>query len=407
MKHVGGQQSLVYLQGVLDDYPQEGDPYCRRVLELEYLPGFCRSSLLLETMGLNRVEMALEVGADLLNMRRNSNGGHARSASYGGPASSSFREFLKIERGIVDGLPLTESSSHLSSLSSSSSEQSGSGVSTGGGTTAATLPGAGAIEPSLAFKRRPHLEMYIAKFIKSTTKSWKQYYDPLADKLEPVKRAGIDGKSYEEWDHPEVHSRVRIYATNEDMYDSLVELVTNLMRNSPLASPFLSGLTHFLKPYLMPVFDSQIDKSLSRVLSVDLLIFVVDLIAEVFEESPDDVNIEDDNHKPNDDKHDRDDVLGSTSQPPFKVSKSGLLSDDDIISNPEDDTSHHHNSSCTTCDPSFKSTFKSFLLHLLERFTLKLIDLDHLVKCCKKNREYIFLFFVDFLDVLVSELVEK
>lgn len=64
MKHVGGQQSLVYLQGVLDEFPQDGDPYCRRVLELEYLPGFCRSSLFLETMGLSRVEMALEVGTD-------------------------------------------------------------------------------------------------------------------------------------------------------------------------------------------------------------------------------------------------------------------------------------------------------------------------------------------------------
>lgn len=69
MKHVGGQQSLVYLQGVLDDYPQEGDLYCRRVLELEYLPGFCRSNLFLETMGLSRLDVAQEVGIDPFSMR--------------------------------------------------------------------------------------------------------------------------------------------------------------------------------------------------------------------------------------------------------------------------------------------------------------------------------------------------
>lgn len=70
MKHVGGQQSLVYLQGILDEFPQDGDPHCRRVLELEYLPGFCRSSLFLETMGLSRVEMAMEVGSDPFSMAR-------------------------------------------------------------------------------------------------------------------------------------------------------------------------------------------------------------------------------------------------------------------------------------------------------------------------------------------------
>lgn len=120
---------------------------------------------------------------------------------------------------------MTESGSHLNSISSSSSDNQSAG-STGSGSTgaSATLPGAGVIEPSLAFKRRPHLEMYIAKFIKSTTKSWKQYYDPLADKSDPVKRVGIDPKSYEEWDHPNVNSRVKIHATNEDIYDSFVEI---------------------------------------------------------------------------------------------------------------------------------------------------------------------------------------
>lgn len=169
-----------------------------------------------------------------MNFRRNSGGGlsgHTRSASYGGPSTSSFREFLKIEQGIVDGLPLTESSQQNLSISSSSSDQSstGTGAANSSGSitgSTATLPVAGEIQPSLAFKRRPHLEMYIAKFLKSTSKSWKQYYDPLAEQYEPAHRAGTEAKSYEDWDHPEVHSRVKIESSTGEIYDSFIELGT-------------------------------------------------------------------------------------------------------------------------------------------------------------------------------------
>ncbi|ODM90993.1 hypothetical protein Ocin01_15689 [Orchesella cincta] len=382
MKHVGGQQSLAYLQGVLDDFPGDGDPYCRRMLELEYLPGFCRSSLLLETMGLSRVEMALEVGADPMSRRNSSTwqAGHARSASYGGPTSS-FREFLKIEQGIVDGLPLTESG-HQNSTPVPEQPQ------TGAASTTATLPGAVAIEPNLAFKRRPHLEMYIAKFLKSTTKSWKQYYDPLGnDSYELAKREGIDAKSYEEWDHSDVHSRVRIEATTSDIYDELVDLVTSSMRNCPIASPFLSGLANFLKPYLMPVFNDQLDQNLSEILSVDLLVSVVDLIASVFEE-PSDESFSNGNCES------QDVPTSSAHSSPANATQ-------------EDKDSHHHHASCTTCDQNIKSSIQSFLTYLLDSFIVKMIDLDYFVKSCRKNRDYIFLFFVDVLDVLVREIVEE
>ncbi|CAL8137493.1 unnamed protein product [Orchesella dallaii] len=384
MKHVGGQQSLAYLQGVLDDFPGDGDPYCRRMLELEYLPGFCRSSLLLETMGLSRVEMAMEVGTDPTSRRNSSTWqagqGHARSASYGGPTSS-FREFLKIEQGIVDGLPLTESSQN--SLPVPEPPQSG------GGGTAATLPGAGTIEPNLAFKRRPHLEMYIAKFLKSTTKSWKQYYDPLGtENYDLAKREGIDAKSYEEWDHPDVNSRVRIEATTADIYDELVDLVASSMRNCPIASPFLSGLANFLKPYLMPLFDDQLNKNLSEILSVDLLVSVVDLIATVFEETSDEC-VSNENEESQDD----------LPSPPAHSSPANATH--------EDRDSHHHHASCTTCDQNIKSSIQSFLTYLLDSFIVKMIDLDYFVKSCRKNRDYIFLFFVDVLDVLVREIVEE
>lgn len=125
---------------------------------------------------------------------------------------------------------MTESSQQNTSSSSSSSDHSSERSTTGsvgGGSgtgASASLPVAGEIQPSLAFKRRPHLEMYIAKFIKSTSKTWKQYYDPLAEQHEPAKRVGTEAKSYEEWNHPEVNSRVKIECSTAEIYDSLIDL---------------------------------------------------------------------------------------------------------------------------------------------------------------------------------------
>lgn len=166
------------------------------------------------------------------------------------------------------------------------------------------------------------------------------------------------------------------------------------MRDSPIANPLLSSLANFLKPYIMPLFDSQLDKNLSKVLSVDLLIIVVDLIAEVFEESQaDDVEMG------------MEDVVSQKVGEKSSHEYQGLS--DDTASNPEEDTSQRHSSSCTSCDPGFKSTIKLFLIRILECFTAHSIDLDYFVKCFKKNREYIFLFFVDLLDIIVSVIVEE
>jgi hypothetical protein len=63
LKHVGGQKALAYLQAVLDESP-DAKEYCKRILEVEYLPGFCRSHFFHESMGLSKVEQGLEVGAD-------------------------------------------------------------------------------------------------------------------------------------------------------------------------------------------------------------------------------------------------------------------------------------------------------------------------------------------------------
>jgi hypothetical protein len=60
LKYVGGQKALAYLQAVLDDSP-DAKEHCRRVLEVEYLPGFCRSNFFHESMGLSRVEQGTEV----------------------------------------------------------------------------------------------------------------------------------------------------------------------------------------------------------------------------------------------------------------------------------------------------------------------------------------------------------
>ncbi len=126
---------------------------------------------------------------------------------------------------------MTESSQQNTSASSSSSDHSSErsttgsvGGGSGSGTGSASLPVAGEIQPSLAFKRRPHLEMYIAKFIKSTSKTWKQYYDPLAEQHDLAQRIGTEAKSYEEWSHPEVNSRVKIECSTAEIYDSLIDL---------------------------------------------------------------------------------------------------------------------------------------------------------------------------------------
>ncbi len=74
-----------------------------------------------------------------------------------------------------------------------------------------------------------------------------------------------------------------------------VFLVTSLMRSSSVASPFFSGLAVFLKPYMMPIFNEQLDKNLTEVLSEDLLVTVVDLIADVYEEQSDDTTDNDNN----------------------------------------------------------------------------------------------------------------
>jgi len=63
LKSSGGQKTVSYLQGWLED-SSEGSLYCQRVLESEFLPGFSRSSQLLESLGLSRVEQALEVGLE-------------------------------------------------------------------------------------------------------------------------------------------------------------------------------------------------------------------------------------------------------------------------------------------------------------------------------------------------------
>ena len=63
IQYLKGQQALEYLQAVLDDSP-DGNEYCRSVLQLEYLPGFCRSKHFMETLGISQVDCALEAGND-------------------------------------------------------------------------------------------------------------------------------------------------------------------------------------------------------------------------------------------------------------------------------------------------------------------------------------------------------
>lgn len=175
-------------------------------------------------------------------------------------------------------------------------------------------------------------------------------------------------------------------------------IVTSLIRSNPIVPPLFSGLSRFLKPYLMPVVDSQLENNLPHLLTVDVLVYVVDLIADIFEESEEDKN--------NDDKNggtERNPPSSTTSPPP---SSGHSLPTQQTMTNQED-VVNLHNSSCTTCDPSLKSTIESFVKFMFECFTLHLIDLDHLVKCCKKNRDYIFLFFVDVLDLLVDEALDE
>lgn len=175
------------------------------------------------------------------------------------------------------------------------------------------------------------------------------------------------------------------------------------MRSSPIASPFVSGLANFLKPYLMPIFTDELEKNLTHILSEDLLVTVVDLIADVYE-IPKDADDAGDTKTGTTNSPSKE--SGTYSRPSSADWRSQGFSENHSSNNSEEESHEYHNSSCTTCDPSFKSTVESFLTYLLECFMLNFIDLDYFVKCFSRNREYIFLFFVDLLDVLVSELVE-
>jgi hypothetical protein len=63
IQYLKDQSALEYLQAVMDESP-DGSTYCRKILELKYLPGFCRSKIFLENLGLSRVDLGLEAGTE-------------------------------------------------------------------------------------------------------------------------------------------------------------------------------------------------------------------------------------------------------------------------------------------------------------------------------------------------------
>lgn len=101
-----------------------------------------------------------------------------------------------------------------------------------------TLPGAGTVETDSIFRKRLPLEDIVTKFISSTITlgtargGKRKISESLSDGKEYAPRVGIDSKTYQEWDHPNVNTRVQIDGTKCDILESAVDICKLFIINS-------------------------------------------------------------------------------------------------------------------------------------------------------------------------------
>jgi len=199
---------------------------------------------------------------------------------------------------------------------------------------------------------------------------------------------------------------------------------------NPWLGPVLSGWLELLHPYLQPHFDSKLEDTLKNFLSIDLFVTLVDLITDAFINSGEDLDdVEDED--PKSESSDKSGVVGNNSKqvnkPPspdiqeqnsMKTpqnhsnqtgnSESNELKTDESInidsSQPESLISSPSKTSHQIDGNMREQKIDTFLKSFVKLFISRVISLDKFLSSFSTNRDYIFLFFVDILDLLVSEL---
>lgn len=156
--------------------------------------------------------------------------------------------------------------------------------------------------------------------------------------------------------------------------------MTSSISVNPWLGPVVSGWLRFLHPYLKPYFDAQLEEKLNEFLTLDLFITSVDLITDAFinsgePDTPENIPLSKDNANLNSNSNQS---RSSTAEESRNVNLSFRESQANIV--------------------------KAFLKSFLDVFISKIISLDKFLSSFSTNRDYIFLFFVDVLDLLVSEL---
>ncbi|CAG7817080.1 unnamed protein product [Allacma fusca] len=250
IQYLKGNRALEYLQAVLDESP-DGNEYCKKVLQLEYLPSFCRSKFFMESLGVSQVDCALEAGSDSPGSRRKS--GHSRSSSSGG--GNSGMQIWKIgDPKAVDGLPL-----HSNQV----------------GASTVQYP-----ESDAAVRRRQYsIEMIITKFVESTLHS-STAASTAVGKPAPTRRDGIDAKNYLEHAIDEINSRVIVGSC--DIYDCITETGISLINNHIWVRPVLTGWLQHLRPCIKPFFDRSLQHQLRQHLSIGTCVYLIDLVTDAF-----------------------------------------------------------------------------------------------------------------------------
>jgi hypothetical protein len=165
----------------------------------------------------------------------------------------------------------------------------------------------------------------------------------------------------------------------------------------------ISGWLDLLHPYVKPYFELQVEENLKEFLSLDLCVISVDLITDAFlhsgesEEEETDLLISPDHKQKS----------KSSSSSPTNIPKNDSTKTKNT--NSDSSTALHHSHATNPYIRSLSlgnkdQNVKTFLKSLLKICMSHVISLDQFLSSFSTNRDYIFLFFVDVLDLLVKEL---
>jgi hypothetical protein len=199
--------------------------------------------------------------------------------------------------------------------------------------------------------------------------------------------------------------------------------MSTVSTNSWLA-PVLSCWLTFLDPYLQPHFNQKLEEALKQFLTLDLFITSVNLITDAFNSSgtiissefsetqtnPADIPIVHNNI--NYSNKDKDNMNNSKSGNSNSNASTRNNSGNDYDNSDKtsqrprsaDSNDFIMSSSLPIMAEQHSVLLQTLLKWLLDVFISKVVSVDKFLDSLSMNRDYIFLFFVDVLDLLVFEL---